>query len=241
MPFIEQNLTSSKLNFSKKFEIVYDCENYYVINKSNDITVKEILDKIYHSKKSYLDIIYDLPLNIAGGIIISKNKTYTSYLRNLYGSNYIELTFDIISTATTISNTSPIICTLPIAKHKSKDVSLISSTTGKKSYTEFQFIEKLGKYEHWQARCFYLREDQILLHAYESGISILGDTKYSHTPIPSFKDLNPKFKANRKENNEFPYYGPAIYLSNIKIFNQNDIQISLSKKMLVFIKFLSKS
>ena len=185
--------------------------------------------------------VYSLPYDIGGLMVIPRSKTASAYLRNCYGSYQFKLTFDLLASPTPLPKDRPVVCELPIAKHKTKNLSLISSTTGKKSSTTFNFTEKLGRYERWQASCTYLREDQIPLHAHESGIEILGDEKYARLPIPAFRELKRGFKANRKDNNEFPYHGQAIYLSTLELPDGRIVQTKLPNKMSVFMRLLSLS
>lgn len=250
---LSQNV-STKLKksstFSKNVSIITSSEEFLVIEKPANLSSKTILSNLYDSLERPIiksldltkpELIFTLADNIGGLLVIAKNKQSTTSLRNDYGSYKFELTFDIISSKTTINKGQNIICKLPIAKHKTKNMYLISSTTGKKTETEFIFVENLGRYEHWQAKCLYLREDQIQLHSYESGIHIIGDIKYSNCQIPSFKELNPNFKRNKKENNDSPYFGIAIYLTKIKFPNGGTIQINLPKKMSTFMKILAKA
>ncbi len=242
---IDQSYICPSPPHHSKIQVITDNPQYIIVEKPNNISSETILNKLprtlLHSLEQKLKLIYMLPSNIGGLLVIAKNKTVATNLRNEYGSYHFQLIFDIISQPSTISKKNSIICQLPIAKHRAKEIFLISSTTGKKSYTKFTFLKKIGKFEHWQARCSYLRNDQIQLHAYESGIHILGDEKYAHCSIPSFKKLKHNFKNNRKENNEFPYHGPAIYLSALKLPDEQIIQINLSKKLSVFMKLLAHS
>ncbi|MDE6432274.1 MAG: hypothetical protein K2L13_02660 [Opitutales bacterium] len=223
---------------AKDCPIIEETDRYIIVCKPNNISSEEVALKFAHGLQN-VSLVYSLPHNIGGLLIIPKSKLDASILRNDYGSYRFQLTFDVISTTTMLPKDMPISCELPIAKHDTKDLYLISSTTGKKSSTTFTFLEKIGKCEHWQASCTYLRNDQISIHAYESGINILGDIKYAKCPIPSFKELKRNFKDNRKEDNEYPFHGPAIYLSALKFPDKSILQINLPKKMSVFMKLLS--
>lgn len=228
----------------KSLQIISQTDHYVVVNKPNKISSWDVLEYLFGrsilgDKKPGL--VYDLPYNIGGLLLIPRTPSDTCELRNSYGSDRFKFGFELLSTSTKLEKKSPIICKLPIAKHKTKNLHLISHTTGKKAQTKFKFIESIGRFEHWSAICSYLRDEQISLHAYEMGINILGDEKYACCPVPSFRELKRNFKDNRKENNKFPYYGPAIYLNMLELPDGQKIQINLSKKLSVFMKLLAFS
>jgi hypothetical protein len=85
-----------------------------------------------------------------------------------------------------------------------------------------------------------MRRDQILLHAHESGLSVLGDEIYGGTKIPMFFELKHNFKANRKSDGR-PYFGVMANLSALKMGDGTIIHGELPKKMQTFLKFLANS
>jgi 23S rRNA-/tRNA-specific pseudouridylate synthase len=184
------------------------------------------------------DVVYNLEDSASGILLIAKNKEATKILKNAYGSYLFEFTFDLLCEKSSRNKEAEIACSLPIAHHTSREVMLISAKMGKKSYTAFNFIESANRYERWQAKCTYLRRDQICLHAHESGLAVLGDGKYGGAQIPLFAELKRNFKANRKKNNEFPYSGSMVHLSILKLHDGTIIHSELPKKMHTFMKFL---
>ncbi|MDR2435756.1 MAG: hypothetical protein LBD33_00355 [Puniceicoccales bacterium] len=189
----------------------------------------------------YPGIVYDIECGLSGIFLLSKSKESMNILKNAYGSYLFELTFDLLCAESGSDKGQEIECSLPIAKHATEDRMIISAKTGKKSRTTFNFIEKFGKYEHWQAKCTYLRRDQICLHACEVGLAVLGDGKYGKAKIPAFDELKRNFKRNRKGNNELPYFGIMAHLSALKLPDGVRLRSELPQKILVFMRLVLNS
>ena len=269
-----ENFSSFK---SVALPIIFSNGECLVVDKPANLPCRggniSILGSLYQSlHKPYVqglgitrpDIVFDLDGQVGGLVVIAKDKDSFRRLKNSYGSYMFELTFDLLTSKTDMNKTNIITCNLPIAKHASKNISLISARTGKQSKTEFIFIGALKnsktskvstvagelqssdnlsyRYEHWQAKCTYLREDQIELHACESGIKILGDLKYGKTEIPTFDDLHRNFKKNKNEEEKSsPYEGIAAHLSALKLPDGSIVKTELPKKMQVFMRFLQNA
>ncbi|MDR3273758.1 MAG: hypothetical protein LBS87_00265 [Puniceicoccales bacterium] len=237
-----------------KLPIIYDDDRCVAVTKPAKISCKigefSILQQVCENlKKPYVqnlgfehpDIIYSIEDGMSGIIILAKNRESAKVLKNAYGSYLFDFIFDLFCAQSTCDRESELVCSLPIAQHTSKEITLISAKTGKKSCTSFNFIENVGKCEHWQAKCSYLRRDQICLHAHESWLAILGDGVYGNAKIPLFTDLKRNFKANRKANNESSYSGIMAHLSTLKLHDGTVIRSELPKKMRVFMRLLANS
>jgi 23S rRNA-/tRNA-specific pseudouridylate synthase len=189
---------------------------------------------------SYPDIAYTIDDAMSGILLLSKNRESANAMKNAYGSNLFEFTFDLFCEKFLPNRDSEMVCALPIARHKSDSSALISHKTGKKSNTTFRFIGNIGKYEHWQAICSYMRPDQICLHARESGLSILGDEVYGTAKIPAYSELKRNFKTS-KNSGDKPYFGIMANLSTVKLQSGKIICGKLPEKMHTFLKFLANS
>jgi 23S rRNA pseudouridine955/2504/2580 synthase len=210
--------------------MIYNDDRCVDITKPAKISCKigefSILQQMYENlKKSYVqnpdfehpDIIYGMEDGMRGIIILAKNRESAKVLKNTYGSYLFDFLFDLFCAQSTCDRESELVCSLPIAQHTSKEIMLISAKTGRKSCISFNFIGNVGKYEHWQAKCSYLRRDQMCLHAHESGLAILVDGVYGNAKIPLFTDLKRNFKANRKANNESSYSSIMAHLCTLKL------------------------
>jgi 23S rRNA-/tRNA-specific pseudouridylate synthase len=185
-------------------------------------------------------LVYQIDDGMSGILLIAKNSESTATLRNAYGSYLFTFIFELLCRKSPVDKTNEIVCTLPIAVHSSASIRVISSKSGKKSCTIFKFVEDVGEYERWQAKCTYVRRDQVCLHARESGLSILGDEVYCGEKIPPFAELKRDFKTNRKKDNDKPYHGIMAHLSTLKLHTDAVIRSELPRKMQVCIGMLGK-
>ncbi|MDR1255843.1 MAG: hypothetical protein LBJ94_02895 [Puniceicoccales bacterium] len=238
---------------SIELPIIHDDEHCLAVEKPPKIPCRagqfSIMKQLWMSlqKPSIISLgiqhpcsVYDLEDNLSGILILAKNRESAKVLKNAYGSYMFEFTFDLLCAGSGCDDGREMVCSLPIARHFSKERMLISARTGKKSRTNFNFFARVGKCEHWQARCTYLRKDQLCLHAHESGLAVLGDTLYGRTKIPSFSEIKRHFKANRRGSNGSLYAGIAAHLSTLKLHSGAVIRSELPKKMRVLMKFLTK-
>lgn len=209
-----RHLQYKTLSKNSNFLIIYKYPDYSIgiDNDANDLL--QALHEKY--KNQYIQTIFNYQSYLSGVVILVKNKYICDELRNLYGSQKITLEFQCISKNTNdIDNQQ--ICNLPIAKHLQKDVMLISNQTGKKTQTQFTILENINNFSLISAKTNYLREDQILLHAYESGLSIYGDETYAKLPVPTLEYFKRRVKSNRKGKPMPLYNCPCVYLSKITI------------------------
>lgn len=194
--------------------IIYKYPGYSIGENTSENDLLPILHGKY--KNQFLQTIFHYQSYISGIVILVKNKALCDEFRNLYGSQKISMEFKCI-TKRNNNIYGDIICDLPIAQHSSEDIMLISHKTGKKSQTKFSIIENINDFSLISAETNYLRDDQILLHAYESGFNIYGDEKYAHLSVPTLESFKRKVKNNRKGDPLPLYDGPCVYLSKISI------------------------
>jgi 23S rRNA pseudouridine955/2504/2580 synthase/23S rRNA pseudouridine1911/1915/1917 synthase len=93
---------------------------------------------------------------------------------------------------------------------------LVSHTTGKKTSTAFELVDQVGFCQHWQARATYPRRHQILLHAYESGLPVVGDRIYAKDPLPLLSDFKRSYQTKYDEEERPLYDGPAVFLKELR-------------------------
>ena len=220
-----------------RLPILFESEDLIAIDKPDGYSSSEILNffwknltKNQFKNRNIFDPknIFDLQSEISGILIFAKNKESSAKWRNYYGSQMLSMQFDIISCFSDAPKNEPIHCTLPIAKHCKEDRMLISSKTGKKSSTVFEFIENIGNSESWSATCRILRHDQIFLHAHECGIDIFNEVKYAEKTTGQYTmPRSPKFK--QKDDHWTKSYIP-IHLSSIS-FKTPDITQTITSPL----------
>jgi 23S rRNA-/tRNA-specific pseudouridylate synthase len=168
--------------------------------------------------------VHDLDPEFYGPVLFARGRDQGDALRSACGSSAFEFTFIFLSKSRRDSSQeSSFECNLPLARHRLKNKILVSHTTGKKAVTQFDKIGNMGRYELWMAKTAFPRRHQILLHAFECGIPVLGDEAYAgEKPL-----LLSRFKRNYRSKldaEERPLYGgPACYLSRIQFQTQVDV------------------
>ena len=157
--------------------------------------------------------VHDLDPECAGPVLFCRERDHAEELRNAWGSGQFRFTFGFLSQG---KRQEPAFeCDLPLARHTRMPRMLVSHTTGKKSDTHFLQGESLGAYRLWFAVSAYPRRHQILLHALESGLPVLGDTTYAGSEPVLLSHFKRDYQA-REDREERPLYpGPAIFLREL--------------------------
>lgn len=135
------------------------------------------------------------------------------FWRNALGSERLAFRFLLLSRAAP-GAPDAFTCALPVAAHFSEARALVSHTTGKKSATRFERLEKLGAWEIWRAETTLPRPHQVRLHAAESGIPAVGDALYGGASAVLVSELRPKRRLNKGEDKVF-YAAPCVHLAEI--------------------------
>ena len=156
---------------------------------------------------------HDLDPEYWGPVLFARNRERAEALRNEYGSGRFELVFQFI--ACTDSPIGVMICELPLARHDHWPRMLVSHATGKKAHTAFTVERIFGKYALCSARIHFPRRHQVLLHAFESGLPVLGDGLYAKSPLPLLSRLKRSYRPRRDREERALFEGPAVYLKTI--------------------------
>jgi len=153
--------------------------------------------------------VYDL--DCGGPTVLAGDRSVLSRLREDYGSNSWTLSFLLLSRES--PDLPGVECSLPIAKHRRQNRSLVSHRTGKKAHTVFRRIHAESSLQLWRADTHFLRPDQIRLHALESGILIAGESTYTDIAPLNRGDLPGKRRPGGPSHVLF--HSPAIHLSRL--------------------------
>ncbi|MEX0323347.1 MAG: hypothetical protein AB3N63_14390 [Puniceicoccaceae bacterium] len=168
--------------------------------------------------------VHDLDPEFWGPVLFAKGREQGDALRSACGSSAFEFTYIFLTKSSRENRLETSFeCDLPISRHRTQNRILVSHTTGKMATTRFDKIGNMGRYELWMAKTDFPRRHQILLHALESGIPVLGDGTYAREkPL-----LLSRFKRNyrsKQDIEERPLYdGPACYLSRIQFGSHVDV------------------
>jgi 23S rRNA-/tRNA-specific pseudouridylate synthase len=221
---------------SARVKILVNGDDFLAIDKPPNIPSEKIIE---HLPKQWADLCYPkevfaLDGEISGIFLVAKTKQSAAELRNFHGSQLFTFTFDLLTLPSTLDKA--VTCDLPIAKHSSRHAMVISHKTGKKSHTDFRFVENVGPYEHWQATTRFLRPHQTRLHAHECGLRIIGENLYASNGV----NVTKKFlKTSNLENHWSMQYLP-IHLSCLGIDSSQKIESPLPKKFQSLMKLLQK-
>ncbi len=121
--------------------------------------------------------VFFLESGIFGASLITLTEEAKTFWRNAWGSSLIRLTFRFY---TKLSGVESATCDLPLIWRRADGGKMqVSHRHGKKCETRFLKIrdfEALG-ISCWEAETSYLRPNQIMVHAMETGVPVFGDAE----------------------------------------------------------------
>ncbi|MCR5183527.1 MAG: hypothetical protein K6B46_02355 [Opitutales bacterium] len=183
--------------------------------------IREINRRLDENIPSFKNLGLDKALSVYSGeeefsglILIAGTKNYARW-RDALGSALMTFHFDFL-TARAAAIENDFFCDLPVAKHFTEPRAVISSTTGKKSRSDFHRLASTATIEKWRATSTFPRFHQIRIHAAECGISILADSLYGDNPAVTIADLRPKKRLNKGDDKAF-YPHLCLHLARIDI------------------------
>ncbi len=173
--------------------IVYEDDNYLVINKSHNMVVHPAKGNIKGTivnailglrKELYIDelpfkigIVHRLDKETSGLIIIAKNKNSHQYLSNLFKDRSILKKYHAITHGFFVP--SHFIIENNIGRHpKFRKKMSVLSHGGKKSKTIIESVKHIKDYSYLDIRLITGRTHQIRVHLSNYGFPILGDKVY---------------------------------------------------------------
>lgn len=181
--------------------------------------------------------IFHMDPGIAGVAIFAHNAEIANTARNNFGSNLWTLRFRLVAFGGPVDDEAS--CDLPVARHNQMPMALISHKSGKKTCTSFKRIEKLGRYNLWEATTNYYRADQLPLHASELGIRILGETHYCRES-PMFLSRLKKHWEGDRETEQPIYEAPSAWLSEVTLDNGVTIKAEAPARLNTLLKQIRK-
>ena len=138
----------------------------------------------------------------SGMVLFATNRETGNTLKDAVGSDFFTFTFSLLTLNNQLDDL--VVCDLPIYQSdRSKSVK-ISHSLGKKSFTSFKRIERLGRYELWEASTTFPRLFQIRLHAQEIGLRIVGETVFDRVSPIYLSSLKRNYRP--KGDDEQPLY-----------------------------------
>jgi 23S rRNA pseudouridine1911/1915/1917 synthase len=159
--------------------------------------------------------VTELDPECAGPVLMARSRDVGENLKNQFGSGDFTFTFEFLSQSSPAEDSFE--CDLPIARHARLSRMLVSHTTGKIARTTFSSVDRVGAYTLCQARTCFPRRHQVPLHAFESGLPILGDRIYAKSSPVMLSRLKRDYQFRRDQEERPLYDGPAYYLKELKI------------------------
>ncbi|MEX0324771.1 MAG: hypothetical protein AB3N33_01650 [Puniceicoccaceae bacterium] len=161
--------------------------------------------------------VTDLDPECHGPVLFARDRDRAEDLRSSLGSGHFTFTFSFLTRGKMADVTLE--CTLPISRHRHQPRVLVSHTTGKRSSTCFQLEGPVAGCREWTARIAYPRRHQVLLHAIESGLPVLGDERYARDPLPLLSKIKRGYQPKADLEERPLYDGPAYYLKKLDLGN----------------------
>ena len=223
-------LPSKELVKSKENEIIFNNDDYIVINKSPGVAVqggtksfKNLIDiysksKFFENSKPYT--VHRLDKETSGVMIIAKNRKYAQLFTSLFRVRKIYKTYLAICIGE-IKNIKGILVDNLKKKENNKNVF-------EKAITNYRVLNKNSQFSLVELKPLTGRKHQLRKQTSLIGHPIVGDDKYSNT-IKKSKNLmlhasNIKFKIDGK-NIEFNANLPNHFLKFLKSTNLNYLSI----------------
>ncbi len=181
--------------------------------------------------------IFHFDPSIAGVAIFACGPDAAQQARNAFGSCLWKLRFRMAAYGGPEQDKAQ--CDLPVARHNELPMSLISHKTGKKTSTSFTRIERIGRYNIWEAETNYYRADQLPLHAAELRIRILGEGRYCREALVYLSSLKRDWEGD-PETEQPIYEAPAMWLSSITLPNGDTMEAAPPSRLNNLIKQLRR-
>lgn len=159
--------------------------------------------------------VFNADPHASGVALLAWGSGNVEQLRNQFGSAQFRFDFHFIASGRPSEDSFT--CDLPLAQHFHLPQMVVSHQTGKKTQTHFQLLERLGNWGLWQAQAGYLRVDQILLHAFECGLEILGESKYGSGEVLYLSSLKGRHYRGDTECEQPLYAFPALHLHRLSL------------------------
>ncbi len=152
----------------------------------------------------------------SGAVLCAVTDPEGDRLANALGSAQVEMTYRFVTMGRPAQN--EIVCELPLAPHATESRMLVSHATGKKTLTTFRLEQRFRGYAVWTATTTFDRLHQIRVHAAESGLPIVGESRYAKTTPIFLSEIKRNYRpAGDGTRVEQPLYGElCLHLARIK-------------------------
>lgn len=203
------NLPSQYPSFKGPGDIIYENEDFVVVNKPSgllsipDREAKEnSLKKILLDRYGQIFTVHRLDRETSGLIVFAKHEEAHKHLSRQFEERQTEKIYHGLVLGSLAQKQGLI--DAPIAEHPVKKGLMIVHKNGKESMTDYEVIEDFGIFSNVQFRIFTGRTHQIRVHAKNIGHPVACDKLYGDGKPIFLSAFKHKFKLSRSQDEEKP-------------------------------------
>lgn len=186
------------------YEVVFENDDYMVVNKSSGSLVHRvgfidysIISQIEYDRQQTLYVVHRIDKYTSGLLLIAKSKLSCTKLQKIVGDHSVQKCY-LICTAKKLEKTSGVMNQamgegIPRVHRKHQKVDFINGLHAK---TRYRYVGSARDNHFYLARIFTGRQHQIRVHFQYNGAHILNDELYSYEdyshiePMHNFNEVN---------------------------------------------------
>jgi 23S rRNA-/tRNA-specific pseudouridylate synthase len=176
-----------------------------------DVQFRQGKPEFVQTGLSKVKSVYPLDPEIHGPVLLAGDGAVLESLRNSFGSDQFLFQFEFLATDGGVP-VDDFEVDLPI--QIKEDEVRVTHRHGKKSITNFHRVKRWGKLSLWQATTRYPRLFQVRIHAWESRLRILGETRMGRVGQLFLSRLKKQYVSREEELPLLP--GLAMRLASVQ-------------------------
>jgi 23S rRNA-/tRNA-specific pseudouridylate synthase len=184
--------------------------------------------------------VTELDPELTGPVLFARDRVRADELKNRLGSSEFTFLFEGLSTRPFPDGEEDLVCELPLSRHTRDSRMLVSHTTGKRSLSHFRRGKALQGGGLWQAEVALPRRHQVLLHATELGLPVLGDERYARSSLPLLSQMKPGYRCKRDRDERPLFPGPALYLKELRLGNEFTVSMDPPERWEALLKQIER-
>jgi len=231
-------------------EIIYEDEFFLALNKPSGLlsvpdreqtepSLKDLLLKKYQK----IFTVHRLDRPTSGIIAFAKDESTHKYLSGIFEDRKVLKIYNGLIHGSPSSATGTI--DMPMMEHPSKNGTMVTNRKGKSALTDYETLEKFGRYSWMQFRIHTGRTHQIRVHMKHLGNPILCDELYSNGKPLLLSSIKKNFKLSKSAEEETPLLNRlALHSAKLSFLdqkgNQHQLEAPLPKDLRAVLQQLRK-